>query len=271
MSIDFVKAAKVVQFENNGDNENYVSRSSFRCVKLSLDANSEWVKSVLEIAKEIEPKLNSSQANTGEERAPETKTDCNNAGLIAEYACYEFLKWLFGEIIEKPKSEGAKNQIDIDAISALGKKLTIEVRSSFVNNGIIFALFMKDKFHPGYQYFDVIGPYTNGYKPDEECKDFYMRVLFPFKKQEFESKLENNSTIDLYITGGVTGAMLYDRAFSQLKHLAPSGGEVEVEADYRVVPLYKSLDIYDFVAKIGHEANITMLKKGVLKKETIVV
>ena len=59
-----------------------------------------------------------------------------------------------------------QNQIDI----RLATGRTIEVRSSCVRNGIEFAVFMKKKEIDGQQYFDVIGPYTNGYKPGKALR-----------------------------------------------------------------------------------------------------
>ncbi len=41
-----------------------------------------------------------------------------------------------------------------------------------------------------------------------------------------------------------------DASIYQIKHLIPAGGEVEIESDYRVVPLGKSLDIADFIEVI---------------------
>ena len=65
--------------------------------------------------------------------------------------------------------DDASRQIDLKVISNNKK---IEVRSSFPRNGIEFAI-----CHPSYE-FDVIGPYSNNYKPGEIQKDYYVRTLF---------------------------------------------------------------------------------------------
>lgn len=43
---------------------------------------------------------------------------------------------------------------------------------------------------------------------------------------------------------------MHDDSIYQIKHLIPAGGEVEIESDYRVVPLGRSLDIDDFIGVI---------------------
>ena len=156
--------------------------------------------------------------------------------------------------IIKPASDTSFNQIDIRL--ATGK--TIEVRSSCVRNGIDFALFAGDQQHPGQQYFDVIGPYSNGYKPGEYLKDYYMRVLYWCDKKNFMSLL-NNASITLYITGGATKAMMDDPKIYQEKHLYPAGGQVQVESDYRVIPLGKSLDAKQFFSTISAENGYPIL------------
>ena len=53
--------------------------------------------------------------------------------------------------------------------------------------------------------------------------------------------------IKLYIMGGATRDMMDDENYGQTKHLTPQNGEVKKEADYRVVPLGKSLDVDEFI------------------------
>lgn len=224
-----------------------IDREAFRCLELNIPTAGEWMRRIKEKAGEIEGKLNAGQANSSEKRDALTIKIDNLSGLIAEYACDEILRMYIGkEKIVKPTSENSKNQIDI-ALDQ-GKK-TIEVRSSCVKNGIDFALFAKPAPGAQKQYFDVIGPYSNQYKPGECEKDYYMRVLYCCEKKNFLKLLEQ-PTIRLYITGGATKEMMNDKNVYQIKHLVPAGGEVDIESDYRVVPLGKSLDFADFIEKI---------------------
>lgn len=238
----------IQQVRNSTEYNGYkIDRKTFRCLEINIPTSGEWLRRIKEKAEEVEGKLNAGQANSSEERDALTIKIDNLSGLIAEYACDEILRIYIGkDKVIKPSSASAKNQIDI-ALSK-GKK-TIEVRSSCVKNGIDFALFATSAPGTKKQYFDVIGPYSNGYKPGECEKDYYMRVLYCCEKKNFLKLLEQ-PTLKLYITGGATKEMMNDTSIYQIKHLVPAGGEVEVESDYRVVPLGKSLDIADFIEKI---------------------
>lgn len=238
----------VKQIRQNTFSKDYgISRKSFRCLEINIPTAGNWMRAIMAKAEEIEDKLNAGQANSSEKRDEKTIKIDNLSGLIAEYACDAILRICLGESnVEKPSSETSKNQIDI--ILAAGRK-TIEVRSSCVKNGIDFALFAKPKYEKEEQYFDVIGPYSNGYKPGEVEKDFYMRVLYCCEKKDFLKLLEQ-PTLKLYLTGGATKDMMHDDSIYQIKHLIPAGGEVEIESDYRVVPLGRSLDIDDFIGVI---------------------
>lgn len=230
----------------NTMNKDYsIKKKESICLEVVVSTESEWYKKVYEIAKKIEDKLNPGQANSSEIRDEDIVEIDNLAGVIAEYVCYDVLKFeLEGDkTVEKPSSKGSFNQIDISL--AEGKK-TIEVRSSCVKNGIEFALFAKPKGETEEQYFDVIGPYSNEYKPGEALKDYYMRVIYCCEKQEFIEKVKEKE-LQLYITGGATREMMEDPQVRQIKHLKPEGGEVKVESDYYVVPLGKSLDYKSFI------------------------
>lgn len=238
----------VQQVRKNRFNNDYgIDRKTFRCLEINIPTTGDWMLGIKAKAEKIASKLNAGQANSSEERNEQTVKIDNLSGLIAEYACDTILRrYLGADKIEKPSSETSKNQIDI--VLAEGKK-TIEVRSSCVKNGIDFALFAKPKGEEREQYFDVIGPYSNGYKPGEIEKDFYMRVLYCCEKKDFLELLDK-PTLSLYITGGATKDMMNDNSIYQIKHLIPAGGEVEIESDYRVIPLGKSLDIADFFEKL---------------------
>ena len=237
---------KIVLYNNKLPKNMRVEKKTFKCICLSINTKGEWMKNVLKYAKEIEGKLNAGTANDSEKkRDKKTLKNDNNSGLIAEYACYEFLKAYIGkEAILKPSNISSKNQIDIELF---GGKKTIEVRSSCIRNGIDFAVFgkdPKDKHHT--QYFDVIGPYHNNYKPSEVLKDYYMRAIYHCEIDKFDDLLKNER-LNLYLTGGATKEMLEDDALYEVKHLKPKDGEVDIESDYRVIPLSKSLEIDEFI------------------------
>lgn len=236
--------------KNTINNEYGIARKEFRCLELNIPTDGDWMLGIIKKAEEIECKLNTGQANSSKERDAATIKIDNLSGMIAEYACDLILRLYLGkDNVVKPSSASSKNQIDI-ALKQ-GRK-TIEVRSSCVKNGIDFALFASPAPGTGRQYFDVIGPYSNGYKPGECEKDYYMRVLYCCEKKEFLSLLEQ-PTLKLYITGGATKEMMNNADIFQIKHLIPAGGEVDIESDYRVVPLGKSLDIADFIETIRND------------------
>ncbi len=221
---------------------NSVNRAEFTCLEIDIPTNSNFMRKTYAYAQEIFPRLNIGQANSSEDRALSVVEVDNLSGLIAEMACKEIMDWRYGkEKILKPESRSSYNQIDLK----LYNDRTIEVRSSCVRNGIDFALFAKNKKPDEEQYFDVIGPYTNGYKEAEGYKDYYMRVLYECDKMHF-MELLHRPTLRMYITGGATKAMMCDPDIYQIKHLTPAGGQVQEESDYRVVPLAKSLDIHQF-------------------------
>ena len=113
----------------------------------------------------------------------------------------------------------------------------IEVRSSFPRNGIEFAI-----CHPSYE-FDVIGPYSNNYKPGEIQKDYYVRTLFHLYNPTDIISMISADSFKVYLTGGATWDMMIDTDYSKNKTLLPDFGlGVIQKASYRVVPFSKSKD-----------------------------
>ena len=225
------------------------TRKDFFCLKISIEDNKRMIKTAKDIAKSILPNLNPGQANSSENRTSDTVEIDNLSGIIAELTCYYVLKYLYSEEkIIKPSSMNSYNQIDLKLFN--GK--TIEVRSSCVRNGIDFALFKFNNKKPEEQYFDVLGPYSNGYKPGEIEKDYYMRVLYECDKKDFIEMIDKPK-FEFYITGGATKDMMNNSDIYQIKHLIPDGGQVNIESDYRVIPLSKSLDIKEFFDTLESE------------------
>lgn len=234
----------------NPHNWGSIERNDFVCLRVQIPKASGFYERVVQQANEIYPHLNIGGANSSEAREPSTVEIDNLSGIIAEEACRVVLKHMLGrDCLLSTESNTSKNQIDIK----LKTERTIEVRSSCVRNGIVFAVLTKNKENDGQQYFDVIGPYTNGYKPGESYKDYYMRVLYHCDKKKFMETILGGDEIVLYITGGATQAMMKNPDYYQIKHLTPAGGQVQRESDYQVIPLGKSLDFREFIEVIKRE------------------
>ena len=128
-------------------------------------------------------------------------------------------------VVSETEFDDASRQIDLKVISNNKK---IEVRSSFPRNGIEFAI-----CHPSYE-FDVIGPYSNNYKPGEIQKDYYPTDII---------SMISADSFKVYLTGGATWDMMIDTDYSKNKTLLPDFGlGVIQKASYRVVPFSKSKD-----------------------------
>lgn len=137
-------------------------------------------------------------------------------------------------VVSETEFDDASRQIDIKVISNNKK---IEVRSSFPRNGIEFAI-----CHPSYE-FDVIGPYSNNYKPGEIQKDYYVRTLFHLYNPTDIISMISADSFKVYLTGGATWDMMIDNDYSKNKTLLPDFGlGVIQKASYRVVPFSKSKD-----------------------------
>lgn len=52
--------------------------------------------------------------------------------------------------------------------------------------------------------------------------------------------------------------MMQNPDLYQNKHLLPSGGQVQVESDYRVIPLGKSLDAEQFISLLAKENGLSV-------------
>lgn len=96
--------------------------------------------------------------------------------------------------------------------------------------------------HPSYE-FDVIGPYSNNYKPGEIQKDYYVRTLFHLYNPTDIISMISADSFKVYLTGGATWDMMIDNDYSKNKTLLPDFGlGVIQKASYRVVPFSKSKD-----------------------------
>jgi len=207
-------------------------------------------------------KVNPSAANNGQNKRDVFKIRQNCiAGLLAEYLWKDFLNRK-KVTVEETEMEAASTQIDLRVI-ANGKK--IEVRSSFPRNGIDFAICHSTKE------FDILGFYSNDYKPGEIQKDYYLRTLFHLAVERYwekdantripvieklEEKIKKDG-FEVFLTGGADWEMMINNDFSKEKHLIPedemSTIRLKTKSSYRVVPFSKALDTYDIFERINAE------------------
>lgn len=189
---------------------------------------------------------NSKGANTGIRRSNMTKWNDCVSGILAEFAVNKFLNiFLKDSVAHRPKIKSIENQVDIE-LNCKNKTYTIEVRSSFVNNGIPFALYSINSSSNNLEYknntyFDVLGPYRQkSYKINfEEVKDLFFRVLFNGRKYDVENRFINNNE-DLYIIGGMWGNDIVDLNYK--KTLTAKDAVNILPGDYYVAPINNILD-----------------------------
>ncbi|KLT68717.1 hypothetical protein [Flavobacterium sp. ABG] len=206
-------------------------------------------------------KVNPGAANNGSQKREYEKI-LNNciAGILSEYLWKHFLNSKSDTpVVRETKYEGASTQIDLEVI-ANNKK--IEVRSSFPRNGIVFSLCSST------DEFDVIGMYSNSYKPAEIQKNYYVRALFHLALERYWQKDANTRIpivekllvkmktdgFEAFLTGGATWEMMINDNIGKAKNFIPhdekSIGRLNTATSYRVVPFSKALDtkkIFDMI------------------------
>ncbi len=166
------------------------------------------------------------------------------AGLTSEYCWKHFLNYR-EDCVRTTPFESAANQIDLEIIA---NQKRIEVRSSFPRNGLSFAI-----CHPEKE-FDILGPYSNSYKPGEVYKDYYVRTLFHLDTPlRIIEKIRSKEFI-LYLTGGATHDMMFNPCLSKDKDLIPEDSfGVQERTTYRVVPFHNALDCREIYSRITKE------------------
>lgn len=229
------------------------------------DFSEEEKQNIYKEADILYEKADETSANTGKPRDPETKYIDSLSGVMAEFAVTKF----FNEILNdnwnarRPIVTTTHNQVDID-LEYKETNYKVEVRSSFVQNGITFALYgvHSSGEYKGKTYFDVLGTYKQKvHKKDfESVKDLFMRVLFDinsessdkFKKdREFYKNRTYfiNKYIDrdepFYIIGGMSGdAIMKEKYTKKLSSKDLSGYISNIsEGEYNVAEISKISDV----------------------------
>lgn len=190
-------------------------------------------------------KANPDAANNGKLRTLIQRTNDAYDGLLAEYAVEKLLNSFITNSATRPTVTTTLNQVDIVWQNpSMHASYNREVRSSFVKNGLPFALFATNEYDNS-TYFNVLGPYfQKNYKIDyESTKDLYFRVLFTDKKMDVVNRFIKKDE-PFYIIGAMGGKKIIK--FNKHKSLTP-GSAVQKHSnftgDYFVCPLDKVGDI----------------------------
>lgn len=226
-------------------------KKDFYCCKIVLSPKSNMydrhlLKELSDRGITLSKKVNPGAANNANLKRDYNRILINSiSGIIAEYLWKTFLNLTSIEsIVTETIMIDASNQIDLKTIK---NELTIEVRSSFPRNGLQFAL-----CHPTYQ-FDIIGPYSNGYKPNEIQKNFYARTLFPFDFNEFNNRIKEDNFC-IFLTGGATWDMFQNSKITIKKSFIPedeiSIKRLNTKSEYLVIPFSYALDTIELFKKI---------------------
>jgi len=221
------------------------------------------IKSLYNQASDLANKINTFSANYSGYKRDKNRllVDCY-IGILSEYAWKSFINMLsINTIVVEEKNFLQENQIDL---KILGTDLSIEVRSSFVRNGIKFALFNKN-----YK-FDIIGPYVNAYKSKESLKNFYLRVLYHFDNRNlslFFDQIFNsnrNNQFNVYLVGGATLEMMQnknlyiEKTMQESELLGNALNQDMAKTNYRVIPIFLGMDAVNIakeIIKAGLQSN----------------
>ncbi|HBF09547.1 MAG TPA: hypothetical protein DHW71_10655 [Gammaproteobacteria bacterium] len=227
----------------------------FWAVKVIFDFQNEkfdryLMKKVFEVqAKMMASGVNPKAANNSKLNREEKTILANSyAGILSEYCWRIYLNQCSNKnIVKETELLDICDQIDLETIQ---KGLRIEVRSSFARNGIEFAV-----CHPEYR-FDILGPYNNKYKANENEKDFYLRVIYHLNDPtQILDKI--NSELEVYLLGGATREMMEDKNLYVIKDLIPDGALDREKTKYRVIPYEHAMDTFEVLKCIEEADNGT--------------
>lgn len=228
-------------------------------------------ESILAEAQVLYESANPTGANTGLHRLNHKKYIDSLSGVMAEFATTKFFHKYLGLEAQRPVVTTTHNQIDI-SFEYKGKTYTVEVRSSFVQNGIPFALYGFN-YKNQKTFFDVLGPYKQeNHKQDfESVKDLFIRVLFDIKDQStdgfqndrkfytdrnyfIEKYLRNDAPF--YIIGGMSGYKIMQENYTKSltpRDLAQYSSSIKA-GEYHVAQISNIDDIQFFVDYYSHKA-----------------
>ena len=240
--------------------KNKANRDKYTILEFKWSNFSEFEKKQILTETDILYKeTNSLSANTGLIRSPEKKYIDSLSGIMAEFATTKFFNDFLNENWSaiRPIFESSKNQIDI-ALNYKEEIYNVEVRSSFVKNGINFALYATN--NQGKTYFDVLGTYKqNSYKSNfESVKDLFIRVLFDISDENFEQFYKKrhvfidkyiNKDEPFYVIGGMSGKSIIKKGYKKTlvkKDLSSYSSNIK-EGEYNVAEISNIYDIEHFM------------------------
>lgn len=211
----------------------------------SIEEDKQILDCIISSSIELSGKVNAGAANDSTIGRSRDRLLANClAGMSSEYCWKHFLNFK-KECVRTTSFVSAACQIDLEIIANLKR---IEVRSSFPRNGVPFAI-----CHPVKE-FDILGPYSNMYKPGEINKDYYVRTLFPFEHPTDIIEKIKSEDFTLFLTGGATFDMMFDPKLSLEKDLIPEDSfGVTQKTSYRVVPFHLALDCKELYKLITQE------------------
>ncbi len=201
---------------------------------------------LIEKGTDLAHKVNPDAANNSTEKRNFERILINAiAGLLAEYLWKFFLNLSnIDNLVRETQMTDKAKQIDLQTIK---KNQSIEVRSSFPRNGLNFAI-----CDPNYQ-FDIIGPYSNKYKPNEIQKNFYARTLYPFDFKEFNTRIKKNN-FKIYLCGGATWKMIENKSITLQKSFIPEDettiSRLKTKSNFLVIPFAYALDSIELFKEI---------------------
>ncbi|WP_284653157.1 hypothetical protein [Flavobacterium terrisoli] len=212
-----------------------ISRT-YKIVECEIETKSEEFQVLLKKANELANLVNSGAANDSSlSRHAGRKANDAIMGVLSEEAWLQYINSKFGNIASYTNLTDIAAQIDLRLTN--GEKL--EIRSSYVRNGVQFAL-CNNTYN-----FKNLGPYSNTIKPGEVQKDFYLCVLFDVDKD----KLLNAPLIKFYLIGGSTWKMMLDIGYNDA--LTPMDALVPVKSTYKVIKLKDALDVSQVLEDIS--------------------
>jgi hypothetical protein len=216
-----------VDCKKNG--KNYIKKN-YTIVNCTLNRNTDIYIELKDKAAGLASSVNTHAANDSAQiRSGSRLTADSFGGILAEKGWENYLNRTFGQIASPTEFTDASRQIDI----RLNNGELIEVRSSFVRNGVIFAI-CNDKTN-----FKNIGPYSNTIKPGEMQKDLYLTVLFATDK----NKLLSDDIIRFSLIGGSDWNMMMNPTLSINGHLDDKDSPGIEPGDYRFIYLKNALDV----------------------------
>ena len=217
----------------------YIEKT-FNIINVVINKNSSEYIEILNEAKKLSGLVNTGAANDSNFSRNELLLLTDSfGGLLSEKAWLQFLNENLGEIANLTDFITASNQIDIK----LNNGELIEVRSSFIRNGVKFGICSTN------YNFKNIGPYSNSIKPGEIQKNLYCGVLFETQKRD----ILNSETINFSLVGSSTWQMMIEKGFNT--ELNAWDSFAVKPGTYKVL-YYKDtmdvLELIDYLKKIGY-------------------